>query len=430
MLTFLGSGSCGKTTFLKCLIGRLRPKSGRIQVFGTNPAKRPVPGIGVGYMPQKIALYEELTIDETLQYYGHLYQVPMALICQRVDFLLSLFNLKNQNQLIRHLSDNHKWRISLAVSLIHSPPLLLLDEPTVNVDPLIRRSIWNHLNGLCKDEGLTVLITTHYIEEVEGAYTIGLMRDGRVIAEDRPQKLLDIFNANTFHELYSKLCQIDSEFSDNNNNNLIYDDIECQTSLPMAEWPLCERRLTAIDNQLIAFNSLRFLASIKKNIFVMRGNPVLMLFFFLFPSIQMVLFSLSIGQPVRHIPIAIFNGDQTGQLSRQLFASLDNNLIKQHNFQTLNSSIEAVVRGQVWAAIGVTKNFSHLIDLRYNGKNISVSIYLLFSSILKFYFIQFTEVSKLCFNNNNVMSLMPFEPTFFRLTSKVTSIRICYNSLL
>ena len=106
-------------------------------------------------MPQMIALYEELTIDETLQYYGYLYQVPMALIYQRVNFLLSLFNLPDENQLIRHLSDDHRWRISLAVSLIHSPPLLLLDEPTVNVDPLIRCSIWDHLNSICREEGLT-----------------------------------------------------------------------------------------------------------------------------------------------------------------------------------------------------------------------------------------------------------------------------------
>jgi len=123
-------------------------------VFGTNPAINVVPGIGVGFMPQKIALYEELTIDETLQYYGYLYQVPMALIYQRVNFLISLFNLPDENKLIRDLTDNHRWRISLAVSLIHSPPLLLLDEPTANVDPLIRLSIWDHLNGLCREEGL------------------------------------------------------------------------------------------------------------------------------------------------------------------------------------------------------------------------------------------------------------------------------------
>lgn len=142
---------------MKCLIGRLRPKSGVIRVFGTNATQSRVPGIGVGYMPQEIALYNELTIDETLQYYGYLYQLPMAIIYQRVNFLLSLFHLPDENKLIRDLTDNHRWRISLAVSLIHSPPLLLLDEPTVNVDPLIRRSIWDHLNSLCKEEGLALV---------------------------------------------------------------------------------------------------------------------------------------------------------------------------------------------------------------------------------------------------------------------------------
>ena len=142
-------------------MGRVRPQTGQIRVFGTNVCNGRVPGIGVGYMPQGIALYDELTIDETLQYYGNLYCVPMALIYQRVNFLLSLFNLPDENKLIRDLTDNHRWRISLAVSLIHSPPLLLLDEPTVNVDPLIRLSIWNHLNSLCKEEGFHSITITY-----------------------------------------------------------------------------------------------------------------------------------------------------------------------------------------------------------------------------------------------------------------------------
>jgi hypothetical protein len=100
-----------------------------------------------------------------------------------------------------------------------------------------------------------------------------------------------------------------------------------------------------------------------------------MLFFFLFPSIQMIFFSLSIGQQVRHIPIAVFNGDITGELSHQLFRSLDNNLMKQQKYSTLESSIEAVIRGHVWAAITVSKNFSQAIELRYNScENISVII--------------------------------------------------------
>ncbi|CAG2122970.1 unnamed protein product, partial [Medioppia subpectinata] len=198
--------------------------------------------------------------------------------------------------------------ISLAVSLIHSPPLLLLDEPTANVDPLIRLSIWDHLNSLCREEGLTVLITTHYMEEAEGAYTIGLMRNGRLLAEDTPQALFVRFNANTFDKLYLKLCQIDDEFTHLNAN--------CNTmegsTLPMAEWPLCERRLCAINNAIINFNFLRFFASIKKNLFVIRGNLALMLFFFIFPSLQMVLFCSSIGRQVRQLPIATYSAPNSG----------------------------------------------------------------------------------------------------------------------
>lgn len=207
-----------------------------------------------------------------------------------------------------------------------------------------------------------------------GADTIGILRNGRLIAEDKPKNLLMRFSANSLNDLYSKLCQIDDDLSQTN-VNLKSDEYEGKTSLPMAEWPLCGPRLSAIDNQLINFNFLRFFASIKKNLFVMRGNPILMLFFFVFPSIQMIFFSLSIGQQVRHIPIAIFNGDKFGPLSHKLFKSLDNNLMKQEKYSTLDSAIDAVIKGNVWTAVAVSENFSKLIDLRYNrDQNITVNI--------------------------------------------------------
>ncbi|XP_054165931.1 ABC transporter G family member 23-like [Oppia nitens] len=368
----LGSTSSGKTTLLKCLIGRLRPQSGHIRVFGTNVCNSRVPGIGVGYMPQGIALHNELTINETLEYYGNLYCVPMALINQRINFLLSLFNLPDEKKLIRNLTDNHRWRISLAVSLIHSPPLLLLDEPTVNVDPLIRLSIWDHLNCLCREEGLTVFITTHYMEEADGAYKIGLMRDGRILAEDKPNALFLRFNTNTFDKLYLKLCQIDNDFKQLQ-PNFVIEDFE-STTLPIADWPLCERRLTAMNSQLINFNFLRFFASIKKNVYVIRGNLFLMLFFFMFPSLQIILFCLSIGNQMRDLPIATYNSDKFDHLSRQFLRFIDNEFIRQYEYSSIDSAINSVVRGHVWTAIEIPDNFSQMIETKYIHFNSSTNL--------------------------------------------------------
>lgn len=111
-------------------------------------------------MPQNISLSTEFTIKETLLYFGQLYLMPIEFIYERINFLISLLCLPHEDRLISDLSDGQQWRVSLAVSLIHSPPLLLLDEPTVSVDPLLRSSIWDHLDTLCKEEGIKKLLLT------------------------------------------------------------------------------------------------------------------------------------------------------------------------------------------------------------------------------------------------------------------------------
>lgn len=107
-----------------------------------------------------MALHPELTIEQTLLHYGRLYQLPIYMVMERINFLYRIFNLPDQNLQIRELNAGQKWRMSLAVAMIHSPPLLLLDEPTVNVDPLIRSSVWRRLERLCDEEG-----KFHYSED-------------------------------------------------------------------------------------------------------------------------------------------------------------------------------------------------------------------------------------------------------------------------
>ena len=140
---------------LRMILGRVKPESGTIRVFGIRPNSRNsrIPGPGVGYMPQEIALIPEFTIEETLRYFGSIYHMPEELVQERINKLVELLNLPNRDRLVRNLSGGQKRLVSLAVTLVHMPPLIILDEPTVGVDSVLRYRIWEHLENLCKLEG-------------------------------------------------------------------------------------------------------------------------------------------------------------------------------------------------------------------------------------------------------------------------------------
>lgn len=149
-----------------------------------------VPGKRVGYMPQEIALYGEFSIKETMMYFGWIFGMATSEINERLKFLLNFLDLPGENRLVKNLryeekileifrslnyffcSGGQQRRVSFAVALMHDPELLILDEPTVGVDPLLRQSIWNHLVQITKDGNKTVIITTHYIEEARQAHTV------------------------------------------------------------------------------------------------------------------------------------------------------------------------------------------------------------------------------------------------------------------
>lgn len=128
-------------------------------------------------------------------------------IIERLHFLLNFLDLPSQNRLVKNLSGGQQRRVSFAVALMHDPELLILDEPTVGVDPLLRQSIWNHLVHITKAGQKTVIITTHYIEEARQAHTIGLMRSGRLLAEESPQALLHMYNCQSLEDVFLKLSR-------------------------------------------------------------------------------------------------------------------------------------------------------------------------------------------------------------------------------
>ncbi|KAL5460126.1 hypothetical protein EMCRGX_G033553 [Ephydatia muelleri] len=204
----LGSSGCGKTTLLRCILGRLAIESGTITTIGKPPGTygHPVPGRAVGYMPQESALYGDFTMMETMYYFGLLHGMSLKEIKIRGKFLLELLELPAGNKLIAKLSGGQQRRVSFAVALLQKPPLLILDEPTVGVDPLLRAKIWHHLTQLIQTQQTTIVITTHYIEEARQAHLVGLMRDGVLLAEQNPNELMQLHSKPTLEEVFLLLC--------------------------------------------------------------------------------------------------------------------------------------------------------------------------------------------------------------------------------
>ena len=204
----LGPSGCGKTTLLACILGRKELCGGAISVFGGVPGDRSIglPGSLVGFMPQDICLYQEFTIRETFQYFRRLQRISGDTLETKQVALLDLLDLPQPSRIVGGLSGGQKRRLSFAVALLHNPKILILDEPTVGVDPLVRARIWEHLKSLSLS-GVTIIITTHYVEEARDADMVGIMRDGRLLAQESPHFLLEKYQAQTLEKVFLQLCQ-------------------------------------------------------------------------------------------------------------------------------------------------------------------------------------------------------------------------------
>lgn len=190
----IGPNGSGKTTAIKMLVGLLRPTSGSAQILGENtPVRKAVARIG--YMPQEMAIYPDLTIHENIELFGQLYSMSVESLSAREKTLLKMTDLEDRrNSLVSHLSGGMKHRVSLVCALIHDPQVLFLDEPTVGVDPELRVGFWKYFSDL-KSEGKTVVLTTHYMDEAVRCDTVGMMRAGELIGEGSPKDLMTAVSA-------------------------------------------------------------------------------------------------------------------------------------------------------------------------------------------------------------------------------------------
>jgi ABC-2 type transport system ATP-binding protein len=187
---FLGPNGAGKSTTIRMLCGLLTPTSGRASVNGLDVATQPEEvRQKIGYMSQKFSLYDDLTVEENIDFFTGMYGVPRAVRAERKQYVLEMANLtERRGAMTRTLSGGWKQRLALGCAILHDPPVLFLDEPTSGVDPLARGAFWHLIHDLA-ETGHTIFVSTHYMDEAEYCHRLALMYRGKVIALGTPQEL-------------------------------------------------------------------------------------------------------------------------------------------------------------------------------------------------------------------------------------------------
>jgi ABC-2 type transport system ATP-binding protein len=187
---FLGPNGAGKTTTIRMLLGLLRPTSGAATVLGFDIVRQSEEiRKRVGYMSQRFSLYNDLTVEENLNFYGGIYGVRRERLRQRKRYILKMAGLEGrERELTKNLAGGWKQRLALGTAIIHEPEMLFLDEPTAGVDPISRRAFWNLLYELAEG-GTTIMVTTHYMDEAEHCQSLAFIQRGRLVAIGSPQEI-------------------------------------------------------------------------------------------------------------------------------------------------------------------------------------------------------------------------------------------------
>ncbi|XP_061402786.1 ABC transporter G family member 20 [Musca vetustissima] len=425
----LGASGCGKTTLLSCIVGRRRLNSGEIWVLGGRPGSRGsgVPGPRIGYMPQEVALYGEFTMRETLKYFGLIADMSAVDIEDRTEFLLKLLNLPHGSKFVKNLSGGQQRRVSLAVALLQEPELLILDEPTAGVDPVLRQSIWDHLVDITKNGSTTVIITTHYIDECAQAHAIGLLRGGRMLAEESPEYLRQQYNAESLEEVFLKLAilqnmgkrrrssiaqeiveqvsvpaisnpaldlsdeqgaaEISGEFGDNISMSSAIRDPITSSSVPAPPLPPEQEIPASFWYHLHVMSGNHLHALMWKNFLWMVRNVGVMLFILGLPVVQIILFCYAIGHDPTGLKIAVSNHELSDEMVAQQFCPqtmgcnqtmlscryLDM-LVKNKSYVLTytysdEEAHDLVRRGKAWGSLIFQSNYSiSLVDRTENAR--------------------------------------------------------------
>lgn len=205
---FLGANGAGKTTAIRILCGLSTPTSGKMTVAGYDVYRQPeMIKKNIGYMSQKFSLYEDLTVYENIRFYGGVYEMKTAERKARTTEVLERLGLiEYKNRKIGDLPLGWKQKLAFSVAILHKPKIVFLDEPTGGVDPITRRQFWNLIYEAV-ERGITVFVTTHYMDEAEYCDRVSIMADGRIVALDTPDNLKKQYAAVNMDEVFLKIAR-------------------------------------------------------------------------------------------------------------------------------------------------------------------------------------------------------------------------------
>ncbi|MFT4665380.1 MAG: ABC-2 type transport system ATP-binding protein [Polaribacter sp.] len=205
---FLGANGAGKTTAMRMLCGLSKPSSGEANIAGFDVYKKTEKiKSNIGYMSQKFSLYEDLTIKENINFFGGIYGLSDRELKEQSGLLIDRLGLeKNANKLVGELPLGWKQKLAFSVAIIHKPSIVFLDEPTGGVDPITRRQFWD-LIYQAAENGITVFVTTHYMDEAEYCNRVSMMVDGKIAALDSPHNLKQQFDAKTMDDVFYYLAR-------------------------------------------------------------------------------------------------------------------------------------------------------------------------------------------------------------------------------
>ncbi len=294
---FVGSNGSGKTTTMKMLTGLLPPTDGQVTVFD-----KPLDASDldtrrrVGYMSQAFSLYSELTVRQNLDLHAHLFHLSSDFAEKRIAELVKACGLANElDKLASTLPLGIKQRLSLAVAIVHKPDLLILDEPTAGVDPLARDQFWDLLLDLSHDEGITIFVSTHFMDEASRCDRLALMHEGRVLATDTPSDIVKARDAKNLDDAFVSF-------------------LEANTKSEIAASPPSHTDLRKSGQQsrvatLFSFQRL-FAYTIREGLELIR-DPIRLMFALFGTTLLMMVFSLGISTDVNNLTIAVLDHDRT-----------------------------------------------------------------------------------------------------------------------
>ncbi|CAG2108807.1 unnamed protein product [Medioppia subpectinata] len=338
IFALLGPNGAGKTTLMRAILGQLKLKSGTISVFGKKLGSvgSGIPGPGVGYMPQD------------------------------VRNLRDLLHLPESSRIISELSGGERRRVSIAITMIHKPRLVILDEPTVGVDSLLRHRIWQYLDNMCDKYGQTVIITTHYIEEARSAHNVAFMRCGAVLRQSNPQQLMAEYQCPTLEDVFLQLCHLsesgvtlDQDLRYKDNTDIDLNSINTLTTI--------EANIDYKNNEFIDWQRMK--ALLIKQWIIIKRRPILIAIYYGIIISTLVSLNMVISQNINNIAVGISNnditlGDNQTSLAHLFVDSIDPKSLSLSQYESIDSAVQSVRNGDNYLTLEFRDNFTDCFESR------------------------------------------------------------------